>query len=365
MLSSTIHRRVYETRRHKVIHNKHAGDGELMKAIGYKNPLPIKDPASLLDIEIPTPEAKGRDLLVEVKAISVNPVDVKVRAAVKPNDGEYKILGWDAAGIVRAVGAEVTLFKPGDEVFYAGSIARQGTDAEFHLVDERITGRKPTSLNFAEAAAMPLTTITAWELLFDRLGVPQGPDSQGSLFIMGGAGGVGSILTQLARKLTKLTIISTASTPESQKWCRDLGAHFVIDHSQDVKKQLGDIGYAEVDYIASLTATQQHYPVLAGAIAPQGKFGVIDDPPSLDAKLLKGKCASLHWEYMFARSLFGTRDMIEQHHLLNRVAELVDSGVIRTTLSHSAGTINAANLKSAHELIESGRSRGKIVLEGF
>jgi NADPH2:quinone reductase len=341
-----------------------------MKAIGYKTPSPIDDPESLLDIELPTPEATGHDLLVEVKAVSVNPVDVKVRAAVRPNDDEYKILGWDAAGIVRQIGSEVTLFKPGDEVFYAGSIARQGTDAEFHLVDERITGRKPLSLSFAEAAAMPLTTITAWELLFDRLLVRQrsGQQSlaqQDSLLIMGGAGGVGSILTQLARNLTDLTIISTASTAETQKWCYDLGAHHVIDHFQDVKKQLSDIGYAGVGYIASLTGTQQHYPVLVEVIAPQGKLGVIDDPPSLDAKLLKSKCASLHWEYMFARSAFGTRDMIEQHHLLNRAAELIDSGTIHTTLSHSAGTINAANLKVAHELIESGRGRGKIVLEGF
>ena len=336
-----------------------------MKAIGYKEPLPITDPNSLLDIEVPAPAPADHDLLVEIKAVSVNPVDVKVRASTRPENGEYKILGWDAAGVVREIGSNVSLFKPGDEVSYAGSIIRPGTNSEFHLVDERIAGRKPASLSFAEAAAMPLTTITAWELLFDRLGIVQDASQKSSLLIMGGAGGVGSILTQLARKLTSLTIVSTASTPETQKWCRDLGAHYVIDHFQDIAKQLREIGYAEIEHIASLAGTHQNYPHLVKVIAPQGKIGVIDDPPSLDAMLLKPRCASLHWEYMFARSVFGTVDMIEQHHLLNQASELIDRGVIHTTLAHAAGTINAANLKRAHELIESGRAKGKIVLEGF
>lgn len=337
-----------------------------MKAIGYKQPLPIEDPESLLDLEIPVPEAKGHDLLVEVKAISVNPVDVKIRASTKPEGSDYKILGWDAAGIVKEVGAEVSLFKPGDAVYYAGSRIRSGTNAEFHLVDERITGKKPSSLNFAHAAALPLTSITAWELLFDRLGVRHGkPLNAGRLLIVGGAGGVGSILIQLARKLTGLTVVATASRPETQQWCLDLGAHHVIDHTKPLAEQLRAIGIPEVEYITSLTATDTHFPALAEILAPQGKIGLIDDPKSLDATLLKRKSASLHWELMFTRSLFNTPDILAQHRILNEVADLVDEGVIRTTIAETLGTINASNLKKAHALVESGRAKGKLVLEGF
>jgi NADPH:quinone reductase len=337
-----------------------------MKAVGYRQPLPIADPESLLDIDIPVPEATGNDLLVEVKAVSVNPVDVKVRASAKPDGTEYKILGWDAAGIVKQVGNETSLFKVGDEVYYAGSIARPGTNSEFHLVDERIAGKKPATLNFAHAAALPLTTITAWELLFDRFGVRIGkPADEGSILIIGGAGGVGSILIQLARKLTGLTVIATASRPETQQWCLDLGAHHVVDHAKPFPEQLRAAGVPKVEYIASLTATDVHYPGVLEVLAPQGKFGIIDDPKSLDAKPLKRKAASLHWEYMFARSFFGTKDMLEQHLLLNEVSALVDSGLIRTTASDVLGKINADTLKKAHALLESGRSRGKLVLEGF
>jgi NADPH2:quinone reductase len=267
------------------------------------------------------------------------------------------------------VGLEVSLFKPGDEVYYAGSILRSGTNAEFHLVDERIVGKKPRSLSFTHAAALPLTTITAWELLFDRLGVKAGkPDESavgGSILVIGGAGGVGSILIQLARRLTGLTIIATASRPETQAWCRELGAHQVIDHSKPMAEQMRAIGIPEVELIASLTATDVHYPGVIEMLAPQGKFGLIDDPKSLDAKPLKRKAASMHWEFMFARSTFNTPDILKQHELLNEVSELVDAGVIRTTLGTEFGTINAANLKKAHALIESGKSQGKIVLEGF
>ena len=337
-----------------------------MKAVGYKTPLPIAEADSLLDIELPIPEAKGRDLLVEVKAISVNPVDTKVRKSAKPDGNEYKVLGWDAAGIVKETGSDCTLFKPGDEVYYAGSIARQGTNAEFHLVDERIVGAKPKSLSFPHAAALPLTTITAWELLFDRFGVEEGKTSDArNLLIIGGAGGVGSILIQLARKLTGLTIIATASRPETQKWCLELGAHHVIDHAKPMGDQLKSIGIPQVGLIASLNATDKHYPAVIEYLAPEGKFGLIDDPASLDAKPLKRKAASLHWEFMFARPLFNTANIQMQHQLLNRVSELVDSGVIRTTFDHELGTINASNLKKAHALIESGRSQGKVVLAGF
>lgn len=337
-----------------------------MRAVGYKKSLPITDTESLLDVEIADPVAGGRDLLVEIRAVSVNPVDTKIRRRSEPEPGtEYKVLGYDAAGVVKAAGPDVTLFKPGDEVFYAGSIARQGTNSELHLVDERIVGHKPKSLGFAHAAALPLTSLTAWELLFDRFGVREGEESKGNLLIVGGAGGVGSILIQLARKLTGLTVIATASRPETKAWCEELGAHHVIDHSQPMMEQLRAIGISAVELIASLTATDTHYPALVEMIAPQGKLGVIDGPASLDALPLKLKCASLHWEYMFARSFYETADMIEQHRILDRIAKLVDAGVVRTTFDHDRGTINATNMKTAHELVESGRAKGKVVLAGF
>ena len=335
-----------------------------MKAVGYKQPSPIQSPESLLDITLAEPAATMRDLLVEVRAISVNPVDMKVRAGSGPFAGdEHRILGWDAAGIVKAVGPEASIFRPGDEVFYAGSLIRPGTNAEFHLVDERIVGRKPTSLDFLHAAALPLPSLTAWEMLFDRLGVKPGKSvGAGSLLIIGGAGGVGSILIQLARKLTGLTVIATASRPETQKWCEDLGAHFVIDHSQPFGPQLSAIGIPEVEYIASLTATDMHYPGFVEVLAPQGHVAVIDDPKTLDVKPLKRKSGALHWELMFTRSLYTTQDMIAQHQILNEIADLVDDGIIKSTLAHDFGLINAANLRRAHELLESGKSHGKIVL---
>lgn len=337
-----------------------------MKAVGYQKPLPISDPESLLDIEVPTPKAAGRDVLVEVKAISVNPVDVKVRASAAPERTQYKILGWDAAGVVTAVGPEAKLFQEGDAVYYAGSLARPGTNAEFHLVDERIVGKKPKKLDFAGAAALPLTTITAWELLFDRFGVRPGkPSDAGSLLIIGAAGGVGSILIQLARRLTGLTVIATASRAETRQWCLDLGAHHVIDHTKPLVAQLRDIAIPEVEFIAGLNATDTHYPALVEALAPQGRFGLIDDPKRLDATPLKRKSASLHWEFMFTRPVFETSGMLAQHKLLNEVSGLVDAGVIRTTLAETLGKINATNLKKAHALIESGRTRGKLVLAGF
>ncbi len=336
-----------------------------MKAIGYHVPGAIDRDDALLDVDLPEPEPGPRDLLVEVRAISVNPVDTKVRRSATPPDGETKVLGWDAAGVVRAVGSAVTLFEVGDAVFYAGSIARPGANSERHLVDERIVGRKPASLDFAQAAALPLTAITAWELLFDRLGVPRDGGEGDALLIVGAAGGVGSILVQLAARLTRLKVIGSASRAETAAWVRSLGAHAVIDHTRPISEELQRIGVAQVPFIASLTHTGTHYAQLVEALAPQGKLGLIDDPPSLDANLLKRKAASLHWEFMFTRALFETPDMIGQHELLDEVARLVDAGVLRTTLGEHYGAITAANLKRAHAHIESGRARGKIVLEGF
>lgn len=337
-----------------------------MKAVGYRKSLPIDAPDALFDFEADKPEPRGRDIRVAVKAISANPVDYKVRKRAEPKEGDVKILGFDASGVVDAVGPDVTLFKPGDEVWYAGSIQRQGTNSEFHLVDERIVGHKPKTLSFAQSAALPLTSITAWELLFNRLGVAPGKSADPrSLLIVGGAGGVGSILIQLARRLTGLTVVATASRPESRKWCLDLGAHHVIDHSKPMKEQIDALKVPPVALIAALTNTDQHFAALADIIAPQGKLGLIDDPTSLNVNLLKGKAASLHWESMFTRSSFQTDDMIAQHNLLDDVANLIDNGVLRTTLDKVLGKINAVNLKQAHALLEGGRSTGKLVLEGW
>ena len=336
-----------------------------MKAVGYRQSLPIDDPASLEDLELPTPTPGPRDLLVRVKAVSVNPVDAKVRKGVAPEPGQVKVLGWDAVGTVEAAGASVTAFRPGDRVYYAGSITRPGANSELHVVDERIAALAPQSLDDAQAAALPLTTITAYELLFDRLRVPKNGGAGQALLIIGGAGGVGSILIQLARQLTQLRVIATASRAETRAWCLSLGAHAVIDHSKPLAAELRAAGIGEVDMVASLTETTRHYAQIIESLRPQGQLAVIDDAPVLDAMPLKGKSISLHWELMFTRSKFETPDMARQGELLAEVAALVDAGRIRTTANASFGTINAANLRRAHALIESGRAQGKVVLAGF
>lgn len=350
-----------------------------MKAIAYQQSLPIDHPDALVAITLPDPTPSGRDLLVEVKAIAVNPVDTKLRRLTQPDEGEWKVLGFDATGVVRAVGPEVSLFKPGDHVWYAGSIARPGSNSELQLVDERIVGPMPGSLDFATAAALPLTSLTAWEMLFDRLAIerskhsnnPNNPNNSNhhnekAILIIGAAGGVGSIMVQLARRLTNLNVIATASRPESQAWIRDLGAHHVIDHSKAFAPQLAAIGIANPDYVVSLTHTDDYFAQIVDIIAPQGKFGLIDDPEeTIDILKLKRKSVSLHWELMFTRSLYTTADIQAQHTILTEVAALVDAGTIRTTLGENFGRINAENLRRAHALIESGKARGKIVLEGF
>jgi len=337
-----------------------------MKAVAYRTPGPINREDALQDITLETPKAEGHDLLVKIIAVSVNPVDTKLRLGAAPEGGEWRVLGFDAAGVVEAVGPEVQGFKPGDAVFYAGSIARPGTNSEYHLVDERIVGRKPASLSDAEAAALPLTAITAWEMLFDRLDVKH-PTPQGgnTILVIGGAGGVGSITIQLLRALTDLTVIATASRPETQDWVRECGAHHVIDHRQPLAPQVGALGLGAPGFVFSTTQTDQHFADIVELIAPQGRFGLIDDPKELDAMPLKLKAVSLHWEMMFTRSLFGTPDMAAQGKLLNEVATLVDAGRIRSTATDVAGKIDAATLRAVHARIESGSARGKIVLEGF
>lgn len=334
-----------------------------MRAIGYTENLPVTDDRALVEVDLPEPEPGPRDLLVEIEAVSVNPVDVKLRAGVAPEDGAPKILGYDASGTVRAVGREVTLFAPGDAIYYAGAIDRPGTNGALHVVDERIVGRRPRTLSHAEAAALPLTAITAWELLFDRFGIAEGGGEGETLLVVGGAGGVGSILVQLARALTGLTVVATASRAESREWVEAMGAHHVIDHRADMPGQMAALGLVP-RYVAGLTGTERHFPAIAEMLAPQGRFGLVDDPApgAIDVMLLKRKAISLHWEFMFTRSLFRTGDMIEQHRLLDRVADLVDEGRVRTTLNHDGGALTAANLRAAHRLQESGSAIGKTVL---
>ncbi len=341
-----------------------------MKAIGYLQSLPIHQPGSLMDIELDKPAPKGRDLLVKINAISVNPVDTKVRVRAQPQLGEYKVLGWDAVGEVVAVGENVEHYQVGDNVWYAGDLTRTGTNAEYHLVDEHIVGLKPSSLSNAEAAAAPLTTITAWELLFDRLGFKQKSDAKTSkqqcLLIVGAAGGVGSMLVQLAAKLTDAIVIATASRAESQQWVKNLGADHVIDHSKSLTDELNRIGIEKVTHVASLTHTDHHFDQLVEALAPQGKLALIDDPEiQLDIMKLKQKSISFHWEFMFTRSMFQTDDIDKQRELLNQVASLIDAGTLKTTLGENYGKINADNLKRAHANLETGKAIGKIVLEGF
>lgn len=341
--------------------------GNKMKAVGLTKYLPINDPDSLLDVEIEKPTPTGQDLLVRVHAISVNPVDVKVRGPKNRTESKPRVLGWDVAGVVEQTGPDCTLFKPGDEVYYAGSITRPGGNSEFHLVDERIVGLKPSTLDFAQAAALPLTSITAWEGLFHRLGLSSVEDANSgkTILIIGAAGGVGSIATQLA-KYAGLTVIGTASRPESAAWAKELGADHILNHYEEFVPQLKALGFANVDYIFCLNSTEKHWKNMADAIAPQGKIcSIVETDERLDLTMLKDKSVTFVWELMFTRPMFGTADMIEQHKLLNELAGLVDRGIIRTTVTEKLTPIDAANLRKAHAMLETGRSVGKVVLQDF
>lgn len=333
-----------------------------MKAVGHYQSLPIDQPESLVDVEVPAPKPAGRDLLVEVKAVSVNPVDTKRRiAGLKP--GELKILGYDAAGVVKAAGPAVTLFKPGDEVYYAGSNQRPGTNSELHLVDERIVGAKPRKLSFAEAAALPLTTITAWEGLFERLGISKTGGHEGRrLLILGGAGGVGSIAIQLAKKLARLHVTASASRPESIAWVRKLGADATVDHTRSLPEQMG----GEADFVLICTSTDPVFPILPQLVAPQGRIcSIVRTSKPVDLAPLQEKSLTFSWEGMFTRSTFETPDMQAQHELLEATARHIDAGTLVTTFTENLGRICAARLKEAHRRIEQGHTIGKLVLEGF
>ncbi len=338
-----------------------------MKAVGLTQYLPIENESSLQDFEIIKPTAQGKDLLVEVKAISVNPVDTKVRAPKDQVESEPKILGWDAAGIVVEVGEEATGFKPGDEVYYAGDITRSGSNSEFQLIDSRIVGHKPQSLDFAEAAALPLTSITAWEALFDRLMIDQqGADTGKSILIINGAGGVGSIAIQLAKKLAKLNVIATASRPETIAWCKKLGADQIINHRKNLADEIKQIGYETVDYILCLNDTDGHWQAMTKAIKPQGTIcSVVENKEPLNMSTLKSKSASFVWEFMFTRSMYQTEDIAEQGKLLNEISQLVEAGEIVSTCNDVIKPINAKNLRDVHQRLEHGRAIGKIVLAGW
>lgn len=338
-----------------------------MKAVALTRYLPIDDPQSLVDVDLPKPAAKDRDLLVRIEAISVNPVDTKVRAPKPQIEAQPKVLGYDAAGIVEAVGDKVTLFQPGDAVYYAGDITRSGSNAQFQLVDERIVGHKPKTLDFAQAATLPLTSITAWELMFHRMRLDaDGGDAGKSLLIIGGAGGVGSIAIQLAAR-AGLATIATASRPETVAWCRQMGAQHVIDHRQPLRPQLEAVDLRHVDAIVNLADTDRYWETMGDLVAAQGRIGLIVEPkgPLAIGNQFKAKCVGIHWETMFGRSRLQTSDMIEQHRLLDRVAALVDGGELQTTHTETIGVINAANLRAAHARLESGTTIGKLALAGW
>ena len=339
-----------------------------MKAIALTRYLPIDHPESLMDVTLTKPTPQGNDLLVEIKAIAVNPVDTKVRSPKTKVEEAPRVLGWDAAGIVQAIGPDVSLFKVGDKVFYAGDITRPGTNSEFQLIDERIVGRMPKSHDFEQSAALPLTAITAWEALFERLQVTTPPHAipRKSILIIGGAGGVGSIAIQLAAKVAGLTVIATASRPESEKWVRELGAQHVINHFGDLQAQLKETGFVTVDHVLILNDTDRHFPAVAAVIAPQGMIcSIVENAAPLDLSLLKSKSAGFVWEFMFTRSMYQTPDMQEQGNLLNEIARLIDSKILVTTVGQVLSPINAANLRLAHATLEEGHAIGKIVLKDF
>lgn len=337
-----------------------------MKAVGYLHSQPNNAEKTLVDLDLPTPTASGKDILVEVRAISVNPVDTKVRRNRAATPDRPVILGWDAAGVVSAVGSEVTAYAPGDRVWYAGDISRPGTNSKYHVVDERLVGRMPQTLDFSEAAALPLTSLAAYEMLFDRLKVCDAVQGGANIIlIIGGAGGVGSIAIQLLRALTDITIIATASRTESQSWVQELGAHYVIDHSKPLADQVANLGLGSPSYVFSTTHSETYIQDVVALMAPQGRYGLIDDPGEFNIMPFKGKSISIHWELMFTRSLHQTDDIARQRDILNEVAALVDSGKIRTTASEHIGLITAGNLQLAHKKLDSQGIKGKLVLSGF
>jgi NADPH:quinone reductase len=364
--STRRHRRVDFFDREK--RNHHKGDEHMadkMKAVGLYEYLPIDDPKSLQNVKVKKPKAKGKDILVEVKAVSVNPVDTKIRAPKKGKEEEAKILGWDAAGVVKDTGDDVEMFQPGDEVYYAGAVNRQGSNSEFHLVDERIAAKKPENLDFSDAAAMPLTTITAWEALFHRMDISRNPeDNEGKKILMvGAAGGVGSIAVQLA-KHAGLTVIGTVSREETAEWAKKNGADYFINHYKDFPDQLQEHGIQEVDYIFCMNSTETHWENMSEVIAPQGKIcSIVESKEELNMNLIKNKSAAFLWEFMFTRPIYQTEDMIEQHRLLKETARLIEEGDIQTTATKKMQGLTAETFREAHQIVEEGKMIGKLVIK--
>jgi NADPH2:quinone reductase len=336
-----------------------------MKAIGFKQSLPITEKNSFIEFETEKPKATGQDLLIKVLANSVNPVDFKIReSAAKDKILEQpKVIGWDAVGIVEGVGKEVSKFKVGDEVYYAGDLTRSGSNAEYQLVDERIVGFKPKHLSIAEAAAIPLTGLTAWESIFDRIKVNPEKDKGKTILILAGAGGVGSIAIQIAKKVAQLTVIATASRPESSAWCKDLGADYVVNH-YDLKAELEAIGHAEVDYILDFVHLNNYWETIIDVIKPQGHIvSITGSSEPLNLSLLKSKSVTFSFEFMYTRSMYTTNDMAQQHHILNEIGSLLDDGTLKTTLTTVLKGFTVENLKRAHLMQESGKTVGKTVIE--
>ncbi|MFT3774423.1 MAG: zinc-binding alcohol dehydrogenase family protein [Minicystis sp.] len=337
-----------------------------MRAVGLHQYLPIHEERSLIDVELPNPEPGPRDLRVRVAAVSVNPVDVKVRAPKAKVEEQPRVLGWDAAGVVDAVGAEVEGFRPGDRVYYAGSLQRSGANAELHLVDARIAAPMPRTLDFADAAALPLTALTAWEGLFERLDLdPGGRDAGQSLLLIGAAGGVGSMVVQLA-KVAGLRVIGTASRLETRAWVTSLGADAVIDHGEPLRPQLEALGLPHVPYIFHTQKLEPTWSTVADLVAPLGRIvAIVETSEPLDLDLLKRKSATFAWEFMFTRSTYTTPDLAEQGAILRRLAAWIDEGRVRTTRRETLGPISAATLREAHARIEGGRTIGKLVIAGW
>ena len=333
-----------------------------MKAFGFTGPFSQEKQNYVEQLDVATPAPNGHDILVEVKAVGINPVDTKVRERAAATADAPVILGYDASGIVKAVGDKVSRFKVGDEVFYAGLVSRAGSFSENQLVDERIVGFKPKSLSFAQSAAMPLTSITAWELLFERFGIEKSNNASGVLLVIGGAGGVGSMMTQLASKMTNLTVITTASRPDTVDWCQKMGATHVISHRDNLVDQIRALGIEHIDYAAGLTRTDLHFGAMIDLLKPGGKIGIIDDPGPLDVSLMKPKSISFHWEFMFTRAMFETDDMIEQANLLDAVSKMLDDGVLLSTMTKDFGEMNVENLNKALVYQASGTAIGKSVL---
>lgn len=336
-----------------------------MRAVGYAASLPLSDAAALENIELPVPTPGAGQLLVRVRAVAMNPADVKIRMWIAPEAGQHRVLGLDAAGEVVLVGDGVTGFAPGDQVVYLHGSFDRGTNAEYHLTDAVRAVHKPASLSFGDAAALPVAGLTSWELLFDVFRVTEGAGEGDTLLVINGAGGVGSMLIQLAKTLTKLRVVATASRPETEAWCTKLGADAVVNHHKDIKAQLAGLGIPAPRYVASLAGTERNWASLVDLIAPRGHIALIDDPETLDVKLLKTKSLTVTWELCLTRPLCATPDVAAHAKALARIADLAATGQLQAMATTRLSPIDATTIAEAQALQESGKCIGKTVIEGW